>query len=345
MVTIKVTGAQGWTQYAQSGGTADIIDATSASWNANNEGASQLEYPFYIKNWQKVVQCRGGAINGTYSLTKDWGSMYSQGNGAAVFLKDCANGSSVTDWTMERVWDGVRMVGVDDYLIENVRINGTRDDATEADEGRSGVIRRCLFENCFAGISFGDANTPTSALSNVLQIDRTLVSMAVYQYRGAVTHVTPLKADQNSPKLLITNSVFAISRADHETLPRLQLAFDRVLPASSGNYWLNLSDQPLPDNYPKIPAAFTYLQGQSARDHWAKARKAYLAGDSLPPVVPSINSPTTSPEILHVIEIDPASGVIRIQTPEAYVAAINVGAANSVGSDTKAVTLTVEAAR
>ena len=200
MPTITVTGVQGWTQYTQSGGAADIIDATTASWNANNTGSPQLEYPFYIKNWTVPVQCKGGTINGIYSLVDDWGAMYSQGNGAAVFLKDCADGSSVTGWTMERVWDGVRVVGVDDYFIENVHINVTRDDATEADQGLNGVIRRCLFENCFSGISFGDANTPSSSLNNVLEIDQTLVHMAAYEYRGAVTHVTPLKADQNSPR-------------------------------------------------------------------------------------------------------------------------------------------------
>lgn len=338
MATITVGGDQGWTQYYQNGGNADIIDASDASWNANNEGSPEQAYPVRVRNWQNRVEVRAGTINGSYSLTKEWGAMYYQGNGAAVFLQNCPSGSSVTGWRMDRVWDGIRVIDTDNYLVEDCHINICRDDAIEADQGRNGTVRNCLLENCFAGISFGDSNTPASALNNTLKIDGVLVSMGLYDYKGNITHVTPLKADVNSSKLLITNSVFAISRADHETLPRLQLAFDKVDKASSGNYWLNLTNDDLPEGYPAIPPSFTYLKGQAARDYWNAARTAWVNGDP----VPADPEPEPLDAVIdNVITVNPDTGAIRILTGEAFVAPVMVGAANIDGSDRRGVTLTV----
>ena len=344
MATISITGDQGWTQYAPgSPKSADVIDCTGASWNTNNSGSPQLEYPVYINNWTVPVQVKGGTINGSFSLTLGWGTIYSQGNSAAVFIKLGQDGSSVTGWRMSQVFDGVRITGVDNFLIEDVRIDITRDDAVEVDNGYNGIIRDCLFENCFVGVSFGDANTPSSALGNVLQIDNTLIHMgADYLYQDTPdTHGTPLKCGANSPSLLLTDTVIAITRADHDVLGRLETSFSKVLPASTGNYYLNLTDDPLPSNYPTIPGEFTYLEGQAARDYWKSARAAFVGGNPSPPVNPPTPAPAALPEIRHLLEINPTSGAIRTQTPEAYVVEVTVGGMNASGRDTKTVTVTV----
>lgn len=332
MATLTISGDQAWTQFDVNAQGYDIVDASAASWNTRNTGSPQLEYPLRVRNSTTRVRVMGGKINGLFDQTMDWGTLYGEGNSAAVFLQNCPSGSSVTGWTMEHVFDGIRIVGTDDYLIDDCLIHWTRDDAVEADQGRSGTIRNCLFENCFSGISVGDANTPVSALNNTVSLERCLVHMTSYNYRGAVTHGPVIKADQNTPKLLVTDSVFAITKADHDVTNRLALAFGKVDPRSAGNYYLNLTDDPLPGNYPTLPASFTYLRGQPARDHWAAARAAFLHG--------SVPTPPEA-QVVNVIAINPDTGAIRVETDEAFAGAVTVGASNAYGSVTRNVTLTV----
>jgi Ca2+-binding RTX toxin-like protein len=67
----------------------------------------------------------------------------------------------------------------------------------------------------------------------------------------------------------------AITSVDHNGYERLQPARDKTI-ESHGNMFLNLSDEPLPADYPKPAAGWTILQGQAARDYWGKARGAWM---------------------------------------------------------------------
>ena len=348
---VTLTGDYGYTQYRVNGGAQDEFDISAASWSVNNDpSGSRQVYPFVLDKHAVPVTIQGNGsrgsgpynFNGLMSLTEDWGRMYGWGNSAAVFCKECPGPVTFSDISLYRIWDGIRATGGDDYTIKGCYVNISRDDAVECDQGYNGLIQDCLFEDCFSGISLGDANTPVSSLNNLVRIDRCLVHNRVFNYRGdPATHGAPLKADQNTPKLLITDCVFAIARPDHETFNRLTLAFSRVQSGSARNYYLNLSDDPLPGNYPTIPPSFTVLNGQPARDYWATARKAYLAGDPPRPVDPPVNPPKIQPDILHVLEINATSGAIRAKTPKAYVADVTVGAANAYGSGMQTVMLTV----
>jgi Ca2+-binding RTX toxin-like protein len=88
--------------------------------------------------------------------------------------------------------------------------------------------------------------------------------------------------------------VVAITDVHHNGQGRLQLAWDKTV-ESHGNYYLNLSNTPLPSDYPVPPAGWTILQGQAARDFWAAAKAHWHAthdGAESPPPPPLLPPPT-----------------------------------------------------
>lgn len=348
MTTLTITGNQGWTRTDITGGanpTVDVVDATAASWNTRNTGSPQQEYPVRIRNLPNQVEVRGGTINGLFDPSMDWGNLYGQGNSASVFLQDCPDGSSLKGWTVNGVvFDAFRVVGIDNWLVEGCMIvpaagqealpYGTRDDCLEADQGYNGTVRNCLFEGAFTGLSFGDANTPTSALSNTILVDNVLLRMGLWFDDIPNTHASPIKAAANTPQLRFRNSVFAISRVDHGNFPRLALALSKIIECTD-SHWLNLTDNPLPVDYPDVEAAgFILLEGATARTFWDNARNEFLNPGEPPP------GPATETGIVHVSEIR-SSGAIRIGTDATWSAEVTVGATNSAGTGTETVTLTV----
>ena len=345
---VTITGDKGYTQYRVNGGSESVYDISAASWRVNNNpDGSVQKYPFFLDGHTVDVEIIGNGnmgsgpynFDGLMSLTADWGQMYGWGNSAAVISRFPLGLTHVRGVSFYRCWDAIRVSSRESpFLIEDCYVNITRDDCVECDDGNSGLIRNCLFEDCFSGMSFGNTNTPASSDTNVIEISNVLQKLRKFNYRGDPSqHGAVIKVDQHGARLLIKNSVFAITRADHEAFPRQQLAFDRVLSGSSGNYLLNLTDDALPGNYPTLPPSFTLLNGATARDYWDAARAAFIAADNSPPV----NPPAIQPEILHVLEINPTSGAIRVKTPKAYVADVTVGAENSYGSSMQTVTLTV----
>ena len=79
-----------------------------------------------------------------------------------------------------------------------------------------------------------------------------------------------------SPGMKIYNSVIAIEDVDHVGQGRLKLAWEKTIDAS-GNYFLNLSDEPFPKSYPLPTKGFTILQGEAARAFWEAARSDWIA--------------------------------------------------------------------
>jgi Ca2+-binding RTX toxin-like protein len=63
---------------------------------------------------------------------------------------------------------------------------------------------------------------------------------------------------------------------DHIGQGRQAVAWEKTIDAS-GNYFLNLSDDPLPRDYPLPKSGFTILQGQAARAFWEDARSDWIA--------------------------------------------------------------------
>ncbi len=304
--TVYLKGNYGYNQYKASAKDIDIIDASAASWIQANEGNSQNEYPFYITSGKSGLQVIGGSINGKISLTKNWGSVYAEGNTAGVFIKDTAN-VVIRDWEIDRAFDGIRLRGSQNFLIENVRFSNIRDDAIENDDGLSGTIRNSMFDGVFVGLSLGDANTGAQAQKQVVTLDHVYIRMQNFNYtpkgsggQETMTHQSPFKMSENSSQLKIYNSVIAIENVNHSGQARLEKAWENMIDGRN-NYFLNLSNTPLPKDYPTPPSGWTILQGQEAREYWEHTEANWEAGNIDDPSIPD---PKPDPEDKPATKID-----------------------------------------
>jgi Ca2+-binding RTX toxin-like protein len=271
---ITLAGDFGYESYKISGITSTEIDATNAHWIVANMGANINPYPISVRDSSNVI-LSGGTISGEVPLDIDWVDAYV--NSAAVYSRN-VNGILIRDWTISQAWDAIRIRGddSDDFTIDNVWLKNVRDDGVENDDGLSGTIRNSLFDGVFVGISLGDGDTPDQT-DNVVIVDNVLIRMESFVYKGEVTHQSIFKMTEGiSPSLSIHNSVFAIEDVNHEGQGRLEIAWNSVLDASN-NYFLNLSDVPLPADYPRPPAGFTILQGAAARAFWASTRSDWIS--------------------------------------------------------------------
>lgn len=266
-------------------GANSTIDATGASWNLSNSrnqfpdadtsydvGSGLLnKYPVIVYDAGFGLTLRGGTIWGEVPQESDW--QYTYNNSAAVRVAN-APGVIVEDWSIHKAWDGIRFyVGSDNWLIDDVLMTNLRDDAVENDYVLTGTIRDSLFDGVFSGISLGNGEDADGS-DNVVTLQNVFMRNQSYLYEGEMTHGTPFKMDTGeaelAPDLRIFNSIIAIEDVNHLGYARLKLAWESVV-ESSGNVFLNLSDTPLPSNYPMPPAGFTVLQGQQARDYWEAA--------------------------------------------------------------------------
>jgi Ca2+-binding RTX toxin-like protein len=304
--TITLTGNYGYTPYEVSGLSAGTtIKADTASWihdNDSSDGKSNL-YPVVVEDSAGVV-LDGGTIRGNIDLTSDWRDVYSNGNSAAIRTENTPN-VVIRDWRITDTWDAVRVSwGSQNFLIEDVWVTNARDDAVENDKLNSGTIRDSLFDGVLSGISLDpSSSSPVDGHNEAVTIDGVLLRMKSYLIEGDVTHGSPIKPDSAlgatvTPELHFTNNIVAIEDVNHNGYNRLVNAWKNTV-ESKGNYYLNLSDTPLPDDYPMPPAGWTVLQGQAARDYWEKARAEWIAnhdGTTTPaPSEPTPSEPAPSP--------------------------------------------------
>ncbi|MDX8492459.1 hypothetical protein RFN29_12800 [Mesorhizobium sp. VK22B] len=294
--TIVLSGDYGYRQYKASGLPADtLIDATNASWIVANQGSPTNLYPFAVVNPGDNLLALGGTINGTVSQTGDWENIYV--NSAAVRINS-AHSFAIDDWTITQPWDGIRVGGTGTFLIEDSYVGNSRDDAVEDDDVIGGAIRDSLFDHVFSGVSLGDGDVDGS--DNTVTMDGMLLGMGEYLRKGVMTHGSPFKLDKGTgsddivPSLHFIDCVVAITDVHHNGLDRVQRAWDKTV-ESHGNYYLNLSDTPLPADYPMPPAGWTVLQGQAARDYWANAKAAWHAAHDGTDPIPSPPTPPTDP--------------------------------------------------
>lgn len=256
------------------------IDARTATFHQKQ--ASNGDYPFNIRGASAPsgLLFLGGKVLGGVPHG-DWRTLYegTYGNSAAVRIEDCP-GAIIDGWTFEPdpalsgarfVWDAIRTNGsTDNWIVQNILMNGCRDDALEMEHGSGGTVRDSRFFDCFVFLGTHGLN----AGSKTIAIENCLVSMGLYFYKGAQTHQSPFKANTDNPSFnpsfVLDNVVIAIRDPNHEggagTGSRLAVAFARM--TATNCHFLNLSDTPLPSGYPARPAGFTTLQGQAARDYW-----------------------------------------------------------------------------
>jgi Ca2+-binding RTX toxin-like protein len=306
--TIAVTGDYGYTQYKIYSGldAGSTLDASTASWklaSSPDAGAVNNRYPFLMDYAGPGTTLKGGTIYGEVSQVYDWTHIYNWPDGpytnsVAVRVEN-SPGAIIQDWRITKPWDGIRVsYNSNNFVIEDVWISNARDDAIENDDVLSGTIRDSLIDNVFVGLSLGDGHIHGRD-DNVVTLDGVLMRSKAYLYRGDVTHTSPIKmylgADDVSPHLRFINTVMAIEDVDHKDYSRLQQAWDKTI-ESHGNVFLNLSDEPLPANYPKPPAGWTILQGQSARDYWEKARAEWIDRHDDTPIPTPEPTPTPTPQ-------------------------------------------------
>lgn len=252
-----------------------IVDGTRAQWHLSQANRN----PVRIYSAAPGLVLKGGAVLGQISQTLDWRDIYALGDSAAVKVRDALH-VKISGWRIDQAWDGIRVdQGTDGWLIENVHISNNRDDAVENDQILSGTIRDSLIDGTYSGVSM-DSRDDRDGSMNMVRLERVLIRLKPYLVDGKVTHGGPIKGEDDipghNPKLRFIDCVIAIERTDHSMMTRTREAWKNTLEAR-GSYFLNLSDTPLPDNYPLPPAGFTVLQGQAARDHWQAAKHAWLA--------------------------------------------------------------------
>ena len=261
----------GYEQFKISGLKSSVIDASDASWIVANMGSNINLYPVLVSD-SAGVTLLGGTINGEVSLDMERVDLYV--NSAAIFMRDTKD-AVIRDWTIKQAWDGIRIRGSDHFTIDRVWMTGVRDDAVENDDGLSGTIRNSLLDGVFVGLSTADSRT-SKQTQNVVIFDDVLIRMEKYLDHGKLTHQSPFKVTSNSPSMKIYDSVIAIEDVNHIGQARLAEAWKKTVDAS-GNYFLNLSDKPLPSSYPTPPKGFTVLQGAEARKFWEAARSDWIA--------------------------------------------------------------------
>lgn len=273
MATITLTRDYGYSSYKASGLKSTVIDASSASWIVDNNGSPVNLYPVSVYDGTNVTLI-GGTIAGRVPLDLDWTKAYV--NSAAIIIKR-TDDIEIRDWRISQAWDGIRVVGDsgDNFKIDGVWLSDIRDDAIENDTGLSGTISDSLFDGTFMGISTGTPGAANRSKS-VVTVDDVLMRMETFLYKGMDTHGSPFKVYDQGPGLKIYDSVFAIETVDHRSKDALERAWDKTIDAS-GNYFLNLSDKPLPADYPRPPEGFTILQGGAARAYWESARSEWIA--------------------------------------------------------------------
>ncbi|WFU18450.1 right-handed parallel beta-helix repeat-containing protein [Bradyrhizobium sp. CB3481] len=309
MTTITLAGSYGTQPYKVSGlASGTVIDAETASWIQSNSGSGSNDYPFQVYSSPGAV-LDGGTINGQIDQTSDWRTVYSDGNSAAVRTEDTPN-VVIRDWHITNTWDAVRVSwNSPNFLIEDVWVENARDDAVENDRLQTGTIRDSLFDGVFGGISIDPSSaSPVDGSGQTVTLDGVLMRMKSYLYEGEMTHSAMIKTDsatdgEVTPNLVFKNNVFAIEDVHHHSYRSMFDAWDHTI-ESSNNYLLNLSDEPLPSDYPMPPAGWTVLQGQAARDYWAQAKANWIenhegnTGTTVPPPVteqpPVEETPTAS---------------------------------------------------
>ena len=289
-VRVVLNGEYGYQQKViwnlQVGATIDARNATFTVANSRNTDPSAIAgcdvgilpvnpYPVVIRN-SPGVRFIGGRFKGEVPLTSDWQHTYC--NSAALLVRDGTIGATIEGVRARRCWDGIRFAErADGFRVKGSWLSEIRDDAVENDYLLSGVIEDCLFDGCFAGISLDAWSGDRDGTHEIVRIDRSLIRMGAYLAKGEITHQAPIKAADVSPRLSITESIFALTSANMRGFRRLERTWQRTI-ESRDNTLLWLADEPLPSALPLPPSGFSLLTGAVARKYWDEARRRWLAG-------------------------------------------------------------------
>ena len=236
----------------------------------------------------------GGKVIGEVSMTVDgsiWNAQPGGYKNSAAVLMDKANSTAqkVSGVRIDGVWDGMRFdsgvtpPGTHHNIITGVWISNVRDDAIENDFLGSLSISDSLLDGVYSGISADPGTTKITIAdhgdSDTIALDGVLMRLQAFPDTidgvSGLYGLAPFKMSNVSPSITIHNSVIAFDSMDPGRVGRWMEGWDLVK-ASSNNYLLWLQDAPLP-NVGTVPAGFTILTGQAARDYWNHAKAAWIA--------------------------------------------------------------------
>ncbi len=294
-----LVGDYGYKEYWVKNILGTTYNADAADWHV----AANETVPAINIYDSKGIVFDGGEIWGEISQTAEWSSIYN--HMATGFRISNSPNTTIRDFHINGTWDGIRFIPDDSlnvangnshgWLIEDVRMTNIRDDAIENDFAQTGTLRDSLLDGVFSG--FGTVNDQSS--HGVVTVDDSIIIMKNYLKDGVITHGSPFKFNtehpENNPDLKIVNTIIAIQDPTHNGLSRLKEAWSN-LTESSGNYFLNLSDTPLPGNYPLPTKGFTILQGKAARDFLASEKAKWLAEHDGASQTPTDPDPEPTPE-------------------------------------------------
>jgi hypothetical protein len=285
--TKTITGAQPGEQTFQ-GQSFGVYDCSGATFDFD---IPEPNYPLRIDNPSaSLVEVFGGKTLGMldpeqHRAKTPAGGIYSEGNGAGVFLQ--SGRFHLHDWqfipktpgTLEGNWDCIRIngAGTGGSVIENIYAKAVRDDLIESDNVNGGTItlRNILSEETYAGLSFtGEQGNRTVHVENVLiHFSDEFSDRALYP--DDKRHGPPLKVgDGTSPLWVVDGLVLAFERAVTQYNARTSAAFNRM---TATNSWLLFLDHTDP-GFPKPPVGFTVLEGAAARAKWLELRAAHPGG-------------------------------------------------------------------
>ena len=175
---------------------------------------------------------------------------------------------------MDRLWDAFRIgKRSQGFEIRNAWVTNTRDDCVENDFLMSGKITNRLFDGCFVGISLAPRGKPDRRAE--IEMDRVLLRLKAYDYKGKVRHGLPFKLRGKPPKLTIRNSVFAAENGNIIGAPYVETLWKSV-ERCSNNVFLWLGEGEPPAFYGLLPDCFQVVSGSTATAVWNRVRENWI---------------------------------------------------------------------
>lgn len=292
--------------------SSEDVDCTDAIFRIFNDGSTlKNPYPLDVRSGSDGIRVHSGTVLGEVSQTASWSDLYSEGNSAAVRVggNDQSDpgipGVIISDWFIDSVWDGIRTSwNCPNFIIEHCWLSRLRDDAFENDRLQSGWIENVLVDGAFAGLSIDpSSSSPVDGSMNTVVLKNVLIRLSLTSYSGMITHGSFFKTDSATPNTMTpnircTNVVLAMETPEHRSYRSTREAWEKMGDTSVNCLLLNLSDTPIPDDYPMPPVGWTIIQGQAARDEWASRKDAFIAawnGDPVPEPEPE-PEPEPTPE-------------------------------------------------
>lgn len=269
-----------------------------------------LEYPISIDFIGNIV-IAGGKIEGVYPMWQDLEYVKAYCYAPALSTNNDTYNVEVKGIRIRRAWDGLDLNGVGmqagrdgNYNVHDIWISDNIDDGIQDDSLYTMTLADSLIESRLACLSANDDAVP-DASARTVTIDGLLCSTVpgyiFERWPGVIVpdyQEAPLKLGTNSPKIKITNSVFAFSywhaSLGFGTNARWDLIWSKINAdgTCANNTLLWLSDAPPPwsaahasnwawgtnegNGSPAIPGCFTLKAGRAAREHWETVKARWI---------------------------------------------------------------------